>query len=336
MIDKSNNKIFGVRIKSLFVSTGVLPVLIVISLIVFTLVNARFATVINAQNLATQSVFLVLIGLGQMMVLITGGFDLSVGSNVALTSVTSALVMQWISNGGSAHAGLAITGGLAAALLVGAVCGALNGWGVSILRVNPFIVTLATASVFQGATLLVSQGQEISGIPMSLVLHLGSGLVGPVPTLVVAAIPAVLIVILLIAVSPFGRALYAIGGNVKAANVAGLPINAYLFMTYVACGVLTGYASWLLTARVSTGQPLLGGEFALESITAAILGGASLRGGEGGVWGALGGAFFITLLANGMDLMRLGSNYQLIAIGVVLMTAVVVDRKRIEWRKELI
>lgn len=336
MIEKSNDKNAHVRIKSLFVSTGVLPALIIISLVLFTVVNPRFASLINAQNLGTQSVFLILIGLGQMMVLITGGFDLSVGSNVALTSVTSALVMQWISSGGNVHAGIAITGGLTAALLVGGVCGALNGWGVSILRVNPFIVTLATASVFQGATLLVSQGQEISGIPMSLVMNLGSGLLGPVPTLVVAAIPAVLIVIFLIAVSPFGRALYAIGGNVRAANVAGLPIKTYLFMTYVACGVLTGYASWLLTARVSTGQPLLGGEFALESITAAILGGASLRGGEGGVWGAIGGAFFISLLANGMDLMRLGSNYQLIAIGVVLMIAVVVDRKRVEWRKELI
>ncbi|MFA7437357.1 ABC transporter permease [Castellaniella sp.] len=326
---------FAVIFKKLIVKTNLVILLLLASVIVFSILNPIFISSTNISNLSTQVVFLLLITVGQMLVLITGGFDLSVGAVTALTSITSAMVMASVSNGGTENVALAITLGLLAALGIGLICGIINGVTVSLLKVNPFIATLATASIFQGATLLLSSGQQISGIPMSFVIGFGSGDVFGIPALLIAAIPAILIVAFFVIFQPYGKALYAIGGNEKAAHVTGIPITKYVSLTYLTCSVLTAFGAWLLTARVSAGQPLLGSAFPLESITAAIIGGASLRGGRGGIGGAIGGAIFVVMLSNGMDLARLGSNWQMVTLGVVLIASVIIDVKKEQWRKQV-
>ena len=308
---------------------GALPIALVFSIIVFQIGNDRFLSEMNVINMTQQGVFLMLIAFGQMIVLISGGFDLSVGAVVAMTSVISAKVMVAVAIIFPDSAAIAIWAGFFAALGVGLVTGMINAFGVAILKVNAFIVTLATASIFQGVTLVISSGVQVSGLPRPFVYEIGSGRIwGIIPTSALLALPAIAAIYIAINHMRFGRYLFAIGSNANAAIVAGIRVNRNLIGAYVACSVITAFAGWLLTARVSSGEPLLGGEFPLSSIAAAVIGGCSLRGGEGSVMGVFLGVVFITVLGNGMDLMRIGSNYQMIALGVVLVGAVVLDRYR--------
>ena len=194
------------------------------------------------------------------------------------------------------------------------------------LRINPFIVTLATTSIFQGATLIASEGTQVDGLPEPFIYTLGSGFVGNVPIVLLITIPIVLLIYLLVSWTRFGRNLYATGSNPRAALIAGVSVSLTLAVTYTLCAILAAIAGYLLTARVSSGEPLLGGEFPLRSITAAVIGGCSLRGGQGTVGGVVLGVVFVTILANGMDMLRLGSSIQMVILGVVLMFAVVMDR----------
>jgi ribose transport system permease protein len=223
---------------------------------------------------------------------------------------------------------LPIAAGFVSMIVTGAIAGLINGLGVAVLKVNAFIVTLATASIFKGFTLVVSQGLEVSGLPRDFVYKIGSGFLFGIPVSVLIAAPALVAIYLLVHQMRFGRYTCAIGSNIKSAIVTGVNINRYLIGSYIICATITAFSGWLLTARVSAGEPLLGGEFPLSSIAAAVIGGCSLRGGEGTVFGVFLGVIFITILANGMDLLRIGSNYQMIVLGVVLVGAVVLDRYR--------
>lgn len=307
---------------------GALPIALVICIVVFQIGNPRFLSQINTINMLQQGMFLMLIAFGQMLVLLAGGFDLSVGSVVALTSIISAKVMVSVAVIYPDSSVIPIAAGFAAMICVGVATGLVNGLGVAILKVNPFIVTLATASIFKGVTLVISQGLQVSGLPRDFVYKIGSGYFLGLPVSVLMAIPAFLAVYVLVHHMRFGRYACAIGSNIKSAVIAGVNINRYLIWCYVICSTITAFSGWLLTARVSSGEPLLGGEFPLNSIAAAVIGGCSLRGGEGTVLGVFLGVVFVTVLANGMDLMRIGSNYQMIVLGAVLVGAVVLDRYR--------
>jgi len=307
---------------------GALPIVLLFCIVIFELANPHFLSRTNLINVLQQSVFLMLISFGQMLVLISGGFDLSVGAVVALTSILSSTAMVMVSGWQPDQPFLAILAGFATALLTGLCAGLVNALGVSVLRVNAFIVTLATTSIFQGLTLVISQGMEVTDLPIQFVYGIGSDFVLGIPVSALFAVPALLIVYVLLHRMRFGRYVYAIGSNTKSALVAGVPINRYLMFCYAICSVITAFSGLLLTARVSSGEPLLGSEFPLDSIAAAVIGGCSLRGGEGGAIGVLLGVIFITVLANGMDLMQIGSNFQMIVLGIVLVGAVVLDRFR--------
>src|SRR5699024_2285376 len=167
-----------------------------------------------------------------------------------------------------------------------------------------------------------------SGLPTLFTHEIGSGRVGPIPVALLLSLPAVLLLFVVLRWTKYGKSIYAIGGNENAALFAGIRVKTNLLLAYVIGGVLTSYAGWLLTARVSSGQPQLGAEFMMMSITAAIIGGASLRGGRGGIGGALLGAAFIVGLTNGMNLIRLDSNQQAIALGIALVLSVLISRVR--------
>jgi ribose transport system permease protein len=319
-----------------FATAGPLPFLLLVLVVGVTLANPVFLSSSNLSSVATQSVYLLLVSLAQMLILVTGGFDLSVGANVALTSVTSALVMRSVYGGVDEYSGFALVWGLVVALVVGLVVGLVNGIGVAVLKVNAFIVTLASMGIFTGVTMLVSGGSEVSGLPRLFTHEIGSGRVlGVVPIPLLMILPIIFLLYVLLRRTKYGKSLFAIGSNELAARVAGTRVGTNLLMAYVLGGVVTAYAGWLLTARVSSGQPQLGAELAMQSITAAIIGGASLLGGRGSVGGTVLGVLFIVGLTNGMNLMRMDSNQQNIALGLALVLSVLVSRARDRARRRV-
>lgn len=315
-------------IRGVFVRVGALPFLLVVLVILFSMANKYFLGLQNLLDMLHEGVFTSLAALGQLFVLISGGFDLSIGANIALTSITSATVMSSVYSAYPHDPALAIAAGTIAVLAVGILVGLVNGIGVAYLEVNPFIVTLATASAFQGMTLLISQGQEVGGLPKIFVDGVGSGNWLGFPVAAWIALPLILALYVLLSRARYGRYIFAIGSNTGAARVAGIRVPLQILLTYVICAVAAAIGGFLLTARVSAGEPLLGAEYTLTSITAAVIGGASLRGGEGSIGGTLLGVVFVIFLSNGMDLMGLSANHEMIALGAALIFAVVIDRQR--------
>jgi ribose transport system permease protein len=315
-------------ITSIFLRVGVLPFFLVVALIVFSLVSGQFLTLQNLTNVARQSVYLVLVSLGQMLVLLTGGFDLAVGTTIALTSVVSAIVMVALTGSMPNMVVLVILlaalAGFGAALLVGC----LNGLGIAQFGVSPFIMTLGVQSVGAGIALFLTGGVPISGLPYEFGNFLGFGRVFGVPVPVLVAVIATVALWLLMNRTRLGAHIYAVGGNVRAANLSGVNTKRVLFLAYALCALLASLAGLLLTARVESGETNLGGTIALESIAACVIAGVSLRGGIGRVENVVLGAFFIILLQNGMNIAQIGSYMQMVLLGSLLVLAVILDQFR--------
>lgn len=315
-------------LRAVFVKLGVLPFLLALALVTFTGMSDQFLTPQNLVNLVRQSVYLVLVSLGQMLALVTGGFDLSVGTIQAVTSVVGASVMSAVFAAHPASPWLAIAAGCAAGLLAGMLVGLVNGAGVAFLGVTPFIMTLGVQSVGFGVALFLTGGVPVSGMPAPFSETFGFGtLLGvPVPILVTAA--SVAGFYLLMDRTALGNYLQAVGGNTKAALLSGINIPQVLMMAYLGCAGVASLAGLLLTARVDSGEATIGGTVALESIAACVIGGVSLRGGIGRVENVVLGAFFIVLVQNGMNLASVGSYLQMVVLGVLLVVAVISDRIR--------
>lgn len=322
---------FSNAVRAVYSAVGIMPILMILAIIFFASQEARFYGTANITNVFRQSTFLIIVTLGQALVLISGGFDLSVGAVIAVTSVVSARFMSRYYAGNPDAELASVLVGVGAGLFVGLLFGLVNGIGVAQFKVSPFIMTLGMASVGSGFALYYTGGSPVSGMPPLFTKEIGTGRWFEIPVPVYFAVGATLVIIFLVSSTSWGRYLYAIGGNTKAAFLSGIPVNLYTASVYVICGLLASLAGILLTARVSSGEPNLGGSFALQSITAAVVGGVSLRGGEGRIIGAVLGALFITILTNGMNLIRIESYVQEIAIGVILILAVVIDRLRDRW-----
>jgi ribose/xylose/arabinose/galactoside ABC-type transport system permease subunit len=318
--------------RSIFSTVGILPILLVVVIFYFASQESRFYGTANLTNVLRQSTYLIIVTLGQALVLISGGFDLSVGAVTAVTSVVSARYMSshYAANPNSELSSVLV--GVGFGLLVGVVFGLVNGIGVARFKVSPFIMTLGMASVGSGFALYYTGGSPVSGMPPLFTREIGTGRWFEIPVPVYAALVAMILVLFLVGSTSWGRYLYAIGGNTKAAYLSGIPVGVYTASVYVMCSLLAAVAGLLLTARTSSGEPNLGGQYPLESITAAVIGGISLRGGEGRIMGAVLGALFITILTNGMNLIRMESYFQTMAIGVILILAVVFDQLRDRWR----
>jgi len=318
--------------RSIFSTVGILPILLAVVVLYFASQESRFYGTANLTNVLRQSTYLIIVTLGQALVLISGGFDLSVGAVIAVTSVVSARYMSshFAANPDSELSSVLV--GVGIGLLVGIVFGLVNGIGVARFKVSPFIMTLGMASVGSGFALYYTGGSPVSGMPPFFTREIGTGRWFEIPVPVYAAILAIILVAFLVGSTAWGRYLYAIGGNTKAAYLSGIPVGVYTASVYVMCSLLAAVAGLLLTARTSSGEPNLGGQYPLESITAAVIGGISLRGGEGRIMGAVLGALFITILTNGMNLIRMESYFQTMAIGVILILAVIFDQLRDRWR----
>jgi ribose/xylose/arabinose/galactoside ABC-type transport system permease subunit len=312
------------RVFGRMLDIGLLPVLLVGMVTLFAVIEPRFLAPENLANIGRQSVYLLLITMAQMIVLLCAQLDLSVGATVALVSVVTALTMSnW-----SGSATSAIIVGVAAGLGVGLLVGLINGVAMTFLNVPSFMVTLGTTSVATGAALMLSDGAPVTGIPVEFSDIFGTGqwLGLPIP-LIVAVIAAVAVYVLLYWTT-LGRSLFAVGGNADAARVAGIDVRKVLICAFLLCSGLTALSGLLLTARVASGEATLGASYVLLSIAAAVLGGTSLFGGEGRLGLVILGVLFIGVLSNGMNLLRVSSYVQQLIIGVVLVSAVALDRVR--------
>jgi ribose transport system permease protein len=316
------------RLKIAFVRLGVLPFLLVIAIIVFSLMSDRYLTTNNLMNVARQSTYLTMVAMGQMLALLTGGFDLSVGTILAVTSVVGALAMSSLFALYPDLVWLAIAGGMLGGFMAGLSIGIVNGIGVAFFNVSPFMMTLGLASVGFGIALYLTGGVPVYGMPGAYGSTFGFGhfLGIPAPIYVAAALVAAMYVLL--NWTRFGRYLYAVGGNIKASRLSGINTRRTLFLAYVLCGALATIAGLMLTARLETGEANIGAAMPLESIAACVIGGVSLRGGVGRLSGVVLGAIFIGLVQNGMNLARIDSYLQTVVIGVLLIFAVMADQLR--------
>lgn len=318
-------------LKLIFVRAGVLPFLLIVAIIVFWLMSDNFLTARNLMNVLRQSVYLMIVALGQMMALLTGGFDLSVGTILALSSVVGAMVMATVFAAFPDMIWLAITLGCLAGIAAGVTIGIVNGIGVAFFNVSPFMMSLGMASVGFGAALYLTGGVPVYGMPQAFgdVFGFGSLFGIPAPVYVAAALVVVLFVFLYR--TPYGRYFYAVGGNLKAASLSGVNTRATLFFTYVLCAFFAAVAGMLLTARLDTGEANIGASMPLESIAACVIAGVSLRGGVGRLENVVLGALFIGLIQNGMNLARIESYLQTVVLGALLILAVIADQIRLRY-----
>ena len=279
----------------------------------------RFLTLDNLINVFRQSSVNALLSLGQLVVIITAGIDLSAGSILGLSCVVSALLLKW---------GVPPYLSLLGALALGAALGATNGVLFTKLRLpHPFIPTLGMMNVARGFALVVSGGFPISELsPRFRFWGAGSLAIVPVPVVVVA-VSCVLFHIFLTRTTA-GRDIYAIGGNPVAARLSGVPTDARLILVYALSGLMAGAGSIVLAGRMNSGFPLAGVGAELDAIAAVIIGGASFFGGAGTVGGTLLGALIMGVLRNGLNLMNVNAYWQTIVIGAVIVAAVWVDAVR--------
>jgi ribose/xylose/arabinose/galactoside ABC-type transport system permease subunit len=279
----------------------------------------------NLANLAANLLPLLVVAIGQTLVLIAGGIDLSVTATIALSSVVGAFVMNG-DNGWLRGSALASPLGIGAMLAVGAAVGACNGLAVTRLRMPAFIVTLTSNMFFSGLAVWLTQSQPIYNLPQGFT-RLGSELGW---TLLIAGSLAIAVHLALTRLV-FGRWLYAVGHNQRAAHVSGVPVNGVLVAAYIACGVLAAAASVLYTGRLETGSPVLGQRILLDVIGATVIGGTSLFGGKGKVLWTLFGVLFLTLLDNALNLAGLSYFAIMMTKGGVIVLAALLDAARSRW-----
>ena len=299
---------------------GLLPGLVLGLLVLLALFVPRFLALQNVVNVLRGSALLIIVSCGQMLVMVVGGFDLSVGAVVALTSVCSALVMA-----GLAPGAWAVASGVLAGLACGAAVGVLNGACVAWLKVSPFMVTLGTSTAVGGVALILTNGIPVYGMPPGYIDGFGRGLVLHLPWAVVLAAAVVALIWLMQDATKLGRHVLAVGGNLLAARVSGVPVTRVLVFAYAASGVLAAVAGLAMTAQIGSGQAAMGGNLPLESIAAAVVASVSLRGGVGRVWLVAIGAGFLVLLTNAMDLLHVDSKIQTIFIGIIVVAAVALE-----------
>lgn len=283
---------------------------------VFSFLSPVFFTVPNLLNIMQQSAINAIVALGMTLVIISAGIDLSVGPVAALSAVICASLMV---------AGFSVPASVLIALFAGAVYGLFNGLLIAYCGLQPFIVTLGGLSLCRALALIYTGGNPIFGIPQSFRDVINGSFIGiPCPILIALIIAIILWVVL--TKTPLGEYIFAVGGNEEAARVCGVPVAKTKIAVYVISGVLASVAALILVGRLGAAEPTLGNLWEMNAIAAAAIGGASLMGGKGSVFGTILGAIILGSLTNGFTLLNIQSFYQLLATGIIIIVAMLVDR----------
>jgi len=296
------------------------PLLILLGLILlFTIISPNFMTFNNLRLMLRQVSFVAIVAVGLMFVMVSGGIDLSVGSQIIFTNICLAIM---ISEDLPYQLDPIIA--ILICLAMGTFLGMTNGLLSNLLKIHPLIITLGTAMIYRGLGYIVAGGRNIGGLPDSFRLY-GQGYLGPVPVPVIVMVIVALIGAFVLQKTYFGRYVFAMGGNQEAARLAGLNVSRMKLTVFAICGFAAGITSVLLLSRVFNGQVTTGAGIEFDALTAALLGGVSFVGGEGSVFGLMTGVLIIGVLNNGMQLFGLEDFYQIVVKGVVLLAAVGFD-----------
>ena len=297
-----------------FLSRYAIFVALAVECLVVGLTADAFFTQANLSNVLRQNAFIAILAAGMTFVILTGGIDLSVGSVVGLSGVICADLL-------AKH--VAVVPAVAAGVAVGVLVGVVNGLAVTRLRVPAFVVTLAMMLIVRGAAFKYTDARTITGLPDSFAALSG----GPAAAAVMVAV--FLVAWLVLIRTPLGRHVHAVGGNLQAAWLSGVRVTRIQLTVYAIAGLAAGIAGVLVASRLSAGYPRAGEYYELDAIAAVVVGGTSLFGGRGSIWGTLAGAFFIGILNNALNLFHVSTYDQMIVKGIVLLGATSLDR----WRE---
>ena len=295
---------------------------LIILMAVITIINSSFLTANNLLNLLLQVTSNALIAFGMTFVILTGGIDLSVGSILALSSALTA---------GLLGSGMPVTLAILISLIMGCILGMMNGLLISYGKLAPFIVTLATMTIFRGATLVYTNGNPITkGLSDTFLFQfLGQGYIVGIPFPVIIMFIVFIVLYVLLHKTSFGKSVYAIGGNEKAAYISGVKLNKVKIIIYSISGIMASISGLIITSRLSSAQPTAGASYEMDAIAAVVLGGTSLSGGKGRILGTLIGALIIGVLNNGLNIIGVSAFWQQVVKGVVILIAVLIDRFKV-------
>lgn len=295
---------------------------LIILMAVITIINSNFLTANNLLNLLLQVTSNALIAFGMTFVILTGGIDLSVGSILALSSALTA---------GLLGSGMPVTLAILISLILGCILGMMNGLLISYGKLAPFIVTLATMTIFRGATLVYTNGNPITkGLSDTFLFQfLGQGYIVGIPFPVIVMFIVFIVLYVLLHKTAFGKSVYAIGGNEKAAYISGVKLNKVKTIIYSISGMMASISGLIITSRLSSAQPTAGASYEMDAIAAVVLGGTSLSGGKGRILGTLIGALIIGVLNNGLNIIGVSAFWQQVVKGVVILIAVLIDRFKV-------
>ena len=296
---------------------------LVLLLIILTFSSQYFLTVSNLMSVLRQGVALSLVAIGMTYAIISGGIDLSVGSIMAVSGCTSALLMvnfslNWI---------LACMVGIA----IGILSGVILGYFIAFWNIQPFIMSLVMMSAARGLALVLTNGIPVAGFPKNFAF-LGTGWVFGIPFPVIIAIISYLVFAVVLKLMPFGVGVYAVGGNAEAAHHAGINVKKVLILVYSISGLLSALAGIIMTSRLNSGQPVLGEMIELDGIAAVVIGGTAMSGGQGGLFGTMIGVLIIIFLHNGLNILGVSAFWQKVAIGLVILVAVLIEQVRQRFR----
>ncbi|MBU9736750.1 ABC transporter permease [Diplocloster agilis] len=293
--------------------------LLVLLIAVASMMSRQFLTAQNALNVLRQVSPVIILALGEGIVIITAGIDLSVGALVAMSGMIAAgAVSFW---------NLPTFAAVLLAVLFGIVFGLLNGIIIAKFNISAMIVTLATMNAARGAAYLYNDGAQIIGLPDSFT-DIGRGYLGPIPIPAIIMIILVILMVLLMNQTVLGKYLYAIGGNEEVARLAGIGVLKTKITAYAICSMFAALAGVIYAARMNMGDPAMGEGLEMDAIASVILGGINLYGGQGSILGAVIGAMFITVLGNALNLNGVSSFWQLVVKAVALIVAALIYTKK--------
>jgi ribose transport system permease protein len=294
----------------------------ILEFILFALLSPYFFTPDNLLNVSLQASITAIIAAGMTFVILTGGIDLSVGSLVAFAGIVTTTLLK---TGLSPGAGFIVA--IVAGLAVGSLSGAFAGFCITRFNIAPFIVTLATMTIWRGAAFVWTDGRPVWELPEGFAF-LGTGRILAVPVPTIIMILTFVASHIILTRTRFGRYVYAVGGNIEAARLAGIRTAGVLIRVYILSGTLAALSGILLASRMNSGQPNAGLSYELDVIAAVVVGGSSLSGGAGSIVGTFIGAMLIAVLRNGLNLLNVNSYVQQVIVGFVILLAVMLDQVR--------
>ncbi len=306
------------NIRTLFKKNGSLVGLLIMMLLI-TAIDTSFIQVSNLSNILRQVSINGLIALGMTFVILTGGIDLSVGSVFALTS---AVLAKLILSGVPGLLALLIT------LVLGIILGIINGVLIAKFKLQPFIATLGTVTLFRGITRVFMDGRPFTGFDSDFIDYIGKGYFLKIAIPIIILVLAIFISWFITKKTVFGKKIYAVGGNERTALFSAINVDSVKIRVYALSALLTTIAGVILTSRLNSAQPNAGMGYELDAIAAVVLGGASMSGGKGKIFGTVIGICLIGVLNNGLNILNVSSFYQDVVKGVVILFAVLIDRKR--------